>query len=193
MGSLVAVVPEVMHTLVFAVFLASDLVDFVITLFAQLLLVFAKYVIELASCRSGWLCAFLKYFDTDLTAGTSALGRTAVEGDVDGVRRTPSLVWLDDVQQMSRMMLLVSGETLWQHTHGATCFSGASVDKVSFKTTRSVDVPPPGGTQLTAPGSLALKGLQPKSSGSRSSDKTKGTETQEPARLIGVSAHADEL
>ena len=39
----------------------------------------------------------------------------------------------------------VSGGTPEQHMHGATCFSGASVDKVSFNLSpRSVDVPPPG-------------------------------------------------
>ena len=144
--ALSAVVPEVAHTLVFAVFLASDLVDFVITLFAQSLLVFAKYVIELARLRLrqlqvGLVMRFPEVLGRRPHGGTSALDRTAVEGDGDGIRRTPSLVWPDDVQQMHRMMLLVSGETLGQHTHGATCFSGASVDKVSLKTPRSVDVP----------------------------------------------------
>ena len=34
------------------------------------------------------------------------------------------------------------GGTPGLHMHGATCFSGASVDKVSFNSPRSVDVSP---------------------------------------------------
>ena len=50
--------------------------------------------------------------------------------------------------------------------HGATCFSGASVDKVSFNLSpHSVDVPPPG---EPCSRSLALYGA-------RTSFKSKGT------------------
>ena len=71
--------------------------------------------------------------------------------------------------------------------HGATCFSGASVDKVSFDLSlHSVDVPPPGGPRSR---SLALHGApSPKNwlTGSRTAFKSKGTVSRE------VKAHRDE-
>ena len=51
-----------------------------------------------------WLLAFFEYVCADFLFFESAPGRFAVEGDGDGVSRTPSLAWLHDVLQLHRMM-----------------------------------------------------------------------------------------
>ena len=127
---------RVLHFAVLTVPLAADFMKYVLKLFVRV-------SSSMSSCREVGLLqsyaelvrVFLEYVDIDLFIGTSAPGRIAVEG------RWP---WRDeDVYAGLAAARLrgcaeccwprVSGGTPGLHMHGATCFSGASVDKVSFE------------------------------------------------------------
>ena len=95
-----------------------------------------KYIIKFLGLFGG----FLGYspssisWEKPLSTAKGPLAASRSRGDGHGVR-TFTLARLHDVQRLSRVM----------HMHGTTCFSGASVDKVSFNLSpRSVDVPLPG-------------------------------------------------
>ena len=100
--------------------------------------------------RRVWLLAFLNIVGIDSFDNKRAPGRIAVEGRWPW--RTTDVYAGSASGCPERCCPRVSGGTPGQHVHGATCFSVASVVKVSFNLSpHLVDVPPPG-----EPGSRSL-------------------------------------
>ena len=95
----------------------------------QALWSWALLVPEFLQFSHGGLHVFLEYPEIDAIAFLSAPGRSAVEGDGHGVRRTQSLAWLVVGLQMYRMMpprgAIIPAREGWapgRHTHVCRAF-----------------------------------------------------------------------